>query len=240
MVHDPSPPTAIGFKLRGSCDGPARLTSGNLRTEAQGQANLRFGPGQHAYEVRCLDKPDEVAAQGTVRVLQDAGTKKLPTFAPTASVATDGRRYTVLYQHRLPTVTVSWPTAPQIGGRSIQTKTPSYTLAALPRGRHTVVFSAASTPVRQSRSTTIEVVYDSQAPAARVSDPPLEFDPSGQVKIRGQALPGWSVSVGDQPLEVDGQNKFSTAVKGDGTIPIAFTHPNRGTHYYLRRPKAAP
>jgi hypothetical protein len=207
---------------------------------------LRFPAGEHNYQIHCLDKPDAVVASGTVRVLQDAGTRQLPTFTPTADVTTDGRRYTVMYQHRLPNVTVKWPTAPaassytlRVGSRTITTKSPSHTFTSLARGTHSVVFSAATSPVRQSRQTTIEVVYDTQAPAARVADPPLGFEPGESIKVAGQALPGWNVSVDGKPVDVDTQQNFTTEFSGRSVIPIAFSHPSRGTHYYLRRPKPA-
>jgi hypothetical protein len=221
------------------------LISGGQQTEAIGQANLRFDKGAHGYEVRCLDEPDVVRARGTVKVLQDSGTARLPAFAPTASVATDGRTYTVLYQHRLPKVTVNWPAAPEaetytlkIGSKSISTSKPYYTFSSLNKGRHSIVFSAQTTPKRQSRATTIDVVYDSQAPTARVAEHPLEADDG--VRVSGQTLPGWNVSVGGEEVEVDAKQKFSVEVSGDDTVPITFSHPGRDTHYYLRRPKAAP
>jgi hypothetical protein len=246
VVHDPDPPTAIGFRLD-VCKGPARLVAGKSTTEAEGRANLAFPRGQTQYKVYCLDNPKQVAAEGSVRVLQDAGTQQLPTFTPTASVVTDGRRYTVLYQHRLPNVTVSWPTAPSAGSytlsvdaKRIVTHSPNHTFAGLARGSHKITFSAATTPERQSRTTTVEVVYDTQAPAARVSDPPVGFQPGEQVTLSGQALPGWSVAIGDKPLEVDPQYRFSAEVSGSDTIPISFSHPVYGRHYYLRRPRATP
>ncbi len=243
VVHDPRPPTSVGFRTGGVCTGPAQVKAGALRTEARGQANLSLSQGQHQYEVRCLDKPDIIAAKGTVRVLRDAGTRKLPTFTPTANVTTDGRRYTVMYQHRLPNVTVSWPTAPQaeaysltIDGRTIQTNTPSHTFRSLHRGSHKVSFSAQTTPARQSRTSTVEVVYDVQAPAARVSDPPVGFEAGEEVSISGQALPGWDVSVAGQAVDVDEQRNFTVKTDGREPIPITFSHPSRGTHYYIRRP----
>jgi hypothetical protein len=247
VVHDPSPPTAVGFRVADVCDGPARLIAGSQQTEAAAQANLRFDAGQHAYEVRCLNAPDVVAATGGVRVLQDAGTRRLPTFTPSAMVSTDGRRYTVMYQHKLPTVTVSWPTAPRadsytlkIGGRSVKTSAPRHTFASLSRGTHHIVFTADTTPARQSRGTTIEVVYDTQAPAARVSGGPTGFTPGENVTITGQAMPGWEVSVAGRALDVDAKQQFTVDHDGAGPLPITFSHPTRGTHYYLRRPKTAP
>lgn len=247
VVHDPSPPTAIGFDVSLVCNGPGRLSAGSQATESGGQANLRFPRGATQYEVRCLANPNEVVAKGNVRVLQDAGTQQLPTFAPTANVVTDGRRYSVMYQHRLPNITVSWPTAPQaaqytltIDGKKISTSSASHTFKSLSRGTHSVTFSAATSPVRQSRTTTIEVLYDTQAPAARVSDPPIGFEPGENVALSGQALPGWSVSVQGKAVEVDPEYKFSTTVTGGDAIPIAFSHPTYGQHYYIRRPRAAP
>lgn len=247
VVHDPNPPTSVGISTAGVCQGPARLRSGNQVTEGVGQLNLRFTPGQHAYQVSCLDKPDQVVAQGKLGVVRDTGTQRLPTFAPTASIETDGRVYTVMYQHKLPNVSVSWPTAPiaetytlTVGGRTITTKTPNYTLSSLSSGRHKLKFAAATTPVRSSRQTTVEVLHDVQAPTGEVADPPVDFAPSEAVTVRGNALPGWNVSVGGKPVEMDGQRTFSAETNGSQTIPIVFTHPTYGTHYYLRRPKAAP
>lgn len=245
-VHDPKPPTAIGFRFGNACEGPARLTIGKLRTAAEKQGNLRLPAGRHRYEVRCLDEPDEVAAKGSFAILQDAGTRTLPTFQPKASVATDGRKYTVLYQHRLPQVTVNWPSAPEsssytltLNGRPIKTTSPTHTLGSLPQGTHEVTFAAPTDPPRKSRTTTIRVAYDTQAPKARVANPPNGFAPSSSVKVAGQALPGWSVSVGGKELELDARRRFSAQTSGNETFPIAFSHPTRGLHYYLRRPSSS-
>lgn len=244
VVHDPQAPLAIGFGLAGVCTGPAQLRSEKQTTEAAAQPSLRFGPGKHRYEVRCLDRPEVVAAQGTVSVLGDAGTRQLPSFAPTANVVTDGRSYTVMYQYRLPRVTLSWSSAPvasayvlEVDGRAIQTRSPSYEFPALGSGTHRVTFSAATQPPRRSRTTTIDVVLDRQAPAARVASPPLGFDPAPTVSVAGQALPGWQVSVDGEPLTLDEQRNFARDVAGSAPVAIAFSHPTHGTHYYLRRPK---
>jgi hypothetical protein len=246
VVHDPDPPTAIGVAVASVCEGPARLKSGNRQTEGVGRLNLRFEPGQHAYEVSCLDAPDKVVGRGKIIVVKDTGTRRLPTFAPTANVVTDGRAYTVMYQHKLPNVSVSWPTAPNasrytltVDGRTFVTTTPNRTLVSLGRGKHQVTFSADTTPVRKSRTTTVEVAHDNQAPTGEVEDPPVDFSPAASVLVRGNTLPGWSVSVEGKELPIDGQRTFSTQAIGNQTIPIVFSHPVHGTHYYLRRPKAS-
>jgi hypothetical protein len=246
VVHDPNPPTAVGVAVASACEGPARLKSGNRQTEGEGRLNLRFDAGQHSYEVSCLNAPDKVVGRGKVTVVKDTGTRRLPTFAPTANIVTDGRLYTVLYQHKLPNVSVSWPTAPSaakytlmVDGRTFATTTPNRTLISLGRGKHQVTFSADTTPPRQSRPTTVDVALDAQAPTGEVADPPVDFAPAASVAVRGNTLPGWSVSIDGQELAVDGQRAFSTQAVGNQTIPIVFTHPVHGTHYYLRRPKAS-
>ncbi len=246
VIHDPTPPTKVGLDFSSLCDGPARMSVKGQRTEAEATAALGLARGRHAYEIRCLKDPDTIVAKGVIRILRDGGTRKLPQFAPSASIVTDGRRYTVMYQQKLPRVTVSWPTAPQassyslrVGGRVIKTKAPHYVFSsgALRRGKHSLVFSAASSPPRQSRTTVVSVVYDTQAPAARVSTLG-GFAPGSEVKVRGQALPGWSVSVEGKELQMDKQRRFSGEYAGEGTLPIAFSHPTHGIHYYLRRPRS--
>jgi hypothetical protein len=242
VVHDPSPPTAIGFSVDETCEGGARLRVGEQFTEGTGQLSLMFTKGNHDYELSCVAAPDRVVAKGNIRVLRDAGTRSLPTFTPSAEVTTDGRRYTVMYQHRLPRVTVSWPTAPaapayelKLGARTLRTTRPSYTFDGLPRGTHQVMFSADTQPARKSRATTIEVVYDTQAPPARLSEPSVVLGAANARTVTGQALPGWTVSVGGRPVALDPQQRFSVEVDGSATLPITLSHPRLGTHYYLRR-----
>lgn len=248
-VHDPSPPTALGIRFAQACSGPARLTSGKLTTEAATQGNLLLPAGLHKYTVVCLDKPEEVAEKGTVRILKDAGTRTLPSFTPQANVMTDGRNYTVLYQSRLPQVTVAWPGAPTaakyfllVDGQSFTVDRPSRTLPSgrLQPGEHKLAFRAVTSPPRQSRTTTVVVKYDGQTPTARVSEPRGGFSQGGPVAFSGQALPGWSVSVDGNELALDGRRQFDTEVTPNGTVAIAFSHPKRGTHYYLRRPHKLP
>lgn len=248
VVHDEAPPTAVGFRFEKACPRGARVESGGQWTEAERQGNLRLAAGTHRYTVRCLDRPDTVVKSGEIRILRDSGTRQLPTFTPTAHVALDGRTYTVLYQARLPRVTVAWPTAPEapgytltIGGRTLRTKKPSYTFSSgtLGAGKHVATFTADTSPTRASRPTTIVVKIDAQAPTARVAEPASGFAAGASVPVAGQALPGWNVSVGGAAVTMDPSGRFSTKVQAPGTLAIAFSHPTHGLHYYLRRPKGA-
>ncbi len=247
-IHDPKPPTAVGFAAPPQCRSGLLVTVGKLHTEGNAQGNLRLPVGAHHYELRCIEAPTVVATRGQVMIVQDTGQRPLPSFKPSATVSTDGRKYTVLFQRELPTVTVRWPSAPSAthftltaGTRRISLPKPVYTFASgsLPAGTHQLVFTADSSPPRQSRSTQVVIQFDSQAPKGRLSEPPSSGFPLGQdVKIAGQALPGWTVSVGNEELPLDEQRRFVLTRKLMGTLPIAFSSPDRGTHYYLRRPRA--
>jgi hypothetical protein len=252
-VHDPRPPTVVGFRLSGSCEKGAVVVVGGQQWAARGkQANVPFSPGRRGYKVSCLgpDGPQaEVVAQGTVIVLRDAGTQALARSAPTTHVNTDGRRYTVLYQNRLPTITVGWANAPeapsyalQVDSRSIRTTGPNYAFASgtLQEGTHSVRFEAATVPPRRSRRTTIAIRFDNATPTASLDPvPDTQFDDGATATISGKALPGWQVTVGGQELKLDGQSRFRGSAKipeGQRSLPVKFEHPTRGVHYYLRRP----
>jgi len=256
-VHDPKPPTAIGFRLGGKCPQGSVLSLGAEQWASRGaQVNAAVSTGRHSYQVRCLgpDGPQaEVVAQGRAIVLRDAGTAPIASKAPVTHVNADGRRYTVLYQNRLPKITVGWAAAPVapsytliVDGRSIRTSSPNHAFGSgrLGEGRHTIRFRAATNPLRRSRPTTIVISFDNATPTASLdalSD--TRFTPDSSVTIAGKSLPGWQVSVGGKELKLDGQSRFSGEVKvpeGHSALTVKFSHPRRGTHYYLRRPKRKP
>jgi hypothetical protein len=259
-VHDPDPPTAVGFTFAKDC--PERgivelLGRGGVAASAAGQgaANLRVSAGRHPYRVRCLGEkgPDPaIAARGTVTVLRDAGTAPLAAGAPSTSVDTDGRSYTVLYQNRLPRVTVRWPHPPQAssyvlvhqgpgGTRSMPTSGPIHALrsGAVVEGRHVLTFQAGD---KQSRPTTVTVKFDPAAPKASINSPDnAGFAPNSTIEVSGMALPGWRVFAGATELALDAQHRFSgSATAGNRVLLIRFQHPARGGELYLRRAAGVP
>jgi len=249
LIHDPQPPTAIGFSTA-KCAGAAVVEVGarKLETVGEGSVHASFPAGLNRYRVRCLTD-DKQIAQGTVSVLHDAGNRRLPTSAPATRVDTDGRRYTVLYQNLLPQMSVRWPGAPQSGpfalsvrsGAAVQRFTsaaPSYsfTAGALREGSHELWFEA---PGARSQNTVVIVQFDNAAPTASITAPANgSFAPGASVAIAGTALPGWSVSVGGQELAQDAQHRFSGQAQSSAglrALAIRFESPQRGTQYYLRR-----
>jgi len=254
-VHDPKPPTAIGFTLGGRCEHGAIVQLGKLRYAGSAkQASASFPPGSYPYQIRCLTRTgpaDPPVASGTVTVVLDAGKRPITKTAPSTHVNTDGRKYTVLYQSRLPQISVGWATAPDAASytlvvtgaaaRTVKTTSPNYSFGsgALTEGTHQLYFEAASDPPRRSRTTTVSIRFDNATPTASIAGP-VELPAGESVGLQGTALPGWSVSVDGKELPLDGQQRFSTEVTmpEDGTaLPVRFEHPTRGVHYYLRRAK---
>jgi hypothetical protein len=256
VVHDPKPPTAIGFTQSG-CPGGAILTLGAGRkgareTVGSTRVSAEFGSGSHRYAISCLEangaKGAELA-QGSISVVADAGLRRLARTAPLTNVDTDGRRYTVLYQTLLPKIAVRWPNAPAAGGyvlsvqspqgtRTVSTKSASHLFAAgaLAEGEHVFAFEGDG---KRSKSTSVAIRFDNAAPTASLSSPADgSFGPGASVLVAGSALPGWSVSAGGRELTQDAQNRFSEQVStpsGERALVIRFSQPGRGVHYYLRR-----
>ncbi|MBN2192182.1 MAG: hypothetical protein JW751_05150 [Polyangiaceae bacterium] len=253
-VHDPTPPTVVGFRLGGRCPKGAIVeVSGQSFASQEEPATAPFAIGSLPYRVRCLTRkgPDPTpVAKGTVVVVRDSGQKTIASYAaPSSHVNTDGRRYTVLYQNQLPQVSIGWATAPaatsftlvltgplnkKVTSGSAQASFPS---GSLPEGTYQVYFEAAMDPPRRSRSTTIALRFDNATPTATIAGP-LEVEPGAKVPVTGTALPGWRVYLGDQELPLDPQQRFAGEAESptDGAaLPIRFEHPTRGTHYYLRR-----
>ncbi len=257
VIHDPRPPTALGFVVSGRCPGVAVLRVDPGRAKAQetvGESRVAavFTGGAHRYALSCLKsngEPGPRFAEGTITVVADAGSRQLPKSAPASNVDTDGRRYTVLYQTLLPKVSVRWPNAPTAssyalavrsgsGSRSYSSKAPSYTFPAgtLTEGDHTLVFEADGA---RSKATSVSIRFDNAAPTASIASPANGgFSAGSSVLVSGASLPGFSVSVGGKELAQDGQSRFSeelTAPAGQRAPVIRFSQPGRGVHYYLRR-----
>lgn len=251
VVHDPHPPTAVGFATT-RCAGVAVLELGTKKRETVGSGNVSASvpAGSQRYRLRC-DTDGAPFAEGTLTVLADAGRRRLASSAPANRIDVDGRRYTILYQGLLPKVSVRWPNPPSAGPFTLFVRSqgkgqkqlgapgPSYALPAgtLGEGTHELWFGSAS---EQSRKTTVVVQFDNAAPTASISSPAERgFAPGATVTAAGTALPGWSVTVAGHELAQDAQQRFSgevTTPAGATALAIRFAHPQRGVHYYLRRP----
>lgn len=248
-VHAAEVPVAIEFEFGKRCDGDAELRAGALRTRGRGAASLSFSAGSRAYSLHCIDaagRPKRgAAARGTVRVLRDSGSLRLPPRAPTSQIEADGRGYTVYYQNQLPDVRVRWPNAPvaaryqlEVDGKRVDIPAAEHTFRSgtLGEGTHALTFRGGE---RSSRTTTVQIKFDNAAPKAMLRAPADRgFSPGERVHIEGVALPTWKVGVAGGRIEKDDSDRFSGEVVTSAERPdvaVSLRHPRLGTHYYLRR-----
>ncbi len=260
-LRDPSPPTAVGFRLTRACGesgGLVEVKSGarTLSYSSKGSPSVhtRLTPGSHTYRVRCFtggSLGEKEAASGRIRVLRDSGLAQLPRSAPSTRVDTDGRNYTILYQNLLPEIRVVWPKAPaasaykltakRVSGGSPETFSsakPTHVFAGgdLREGRYEFTFS--SNTGKASKPTLLVIDFDNAAPKASITSPSQgSAAPGSTVEVSGLAMAGWSVAVEGKPIPMGAKHRFSTELTvGTQTdaIAIRLAHPAHGVHYYLR------
>lgn len=255
VVHDPRPPTAVRILFQGACPegGSVRAKgAGGAFASGSGSVALPFAPGRHAYALHCLGSDGSegpAVSQGTLTIVHDSGTRPMPQKPPSTGVETDGRTYTVMYQNQLPAVSLRWSKAPQgagfvlshrsaSGNKSYKVSGPSYSFrsGALPEGSHTFYFEGGG---KVSRQTTVQIKFDNAAPTASLQTPvALNVKQGELVNISGVAQPGWSVEINGKSADLDGQQRFSQKAEmptGERALAVRLTHPQRGTHIYVRR-----
>jgi hypothetical protein len=258
ILHGPQPPLAVRVRFTRPCavggvveSGPAGQAIGRRSQRAAGvaSATLLLVRGAHRYRVMCAGAEQ---GSGQVIVRQDAGTTRVPRTAPLNTIDADGQKYTVLYQNRLPALTLTWPGAPQgkvftvhverAGNvRTWPTTSPQLRLAAgaLEEGDYTWWWSDAEN--RQSRLSTLVIRFDNAAVTAQVQAPAEGAALAGaqDIDVAGIALAGSTVAVGGQALAVDDQGRFRGRVKRpaapERAVAIRLEHARSGVHYYVRR-----
>ena len=252
-IHDPVPPSAVRFTFNDACPegGRVQLFHGTRtlrRGMGLGSVALSVPPGSHRYELRC-DGERRPAQSGQITVLADAATRSIASKPPSSAVAADGRKYTVLYQNRLPVVSLSWPNAPataalrlvhESGGKSetltLTQARHEFPSGKLTEGHHVFYFEGGG---QVSRKTTVDIVFDNAAPRASLSLPSvLEAQPGDAVAVAGTALPGSQVWVEGERAPLDGGGRFAANAilpRDRHALVIRLAQPGRGTHYYLRR-----
>jgi len=219
------------------------------RGVGEGGVALSVPPGNHRYELRCGRERGARVRTGQVMVIADAATRSIASKPPTTTVTADGRKYTVLYQNRLPAVSLRWDGAGKAsevrlfhdfaGAKSsLSLPAPHHDFGAgeLAEGRHSFYFEAGGSI---SRPTSVDIVFDNAAPRASLSLPPqLEQKPGEAVVVAGTALPGSEIWVEGERVRLDPRGRFSataTLPSERRALTIKLVQPGRGTHFYLRR-----
>jgi hypothetical protein len=165
-------------------------------------------------------------------------------------VEADGRTYTIYYPNQLPDISLRWPNAPEetsyeleIDGKRETVSAPEHLLKSgtLKDGIHQLSFHGMT---RRSRTTTVEVRFDNNAPTASLNEPAdRSFTPGTEIKVAGVALPTWKVSLEGGTIAKLSDGRFEGAIATTPDRPdivVRLAHPRLGTHYYLRRAASSP
>jgi hypothetical protein len=257
-LHVGRPPLAVRVRFEEVCPGGAVVELGGHghhgeRLEGSGAVVLRLRPGTRPYRVRCAGdgRKAEPRATGVLSLRRDTGNVPLPRRAPANVIDADGRRYTVLFQTRLPQLTLAWPRAAGATGLELHLESPAGTrvlpVASLGRplpsgtlqeGTYTWWYTAGDG--RQSPKTTVSIRFDNTAPTAQFfrARPDAGDRPPGSIAVDGVTVEGAKVSVGGKPLSLDGRGRFRADVApaaGDDAVAVRLELPRTGVHYYVRR-----
>lgn len=207
---------------------------------------LNLPAGRHKLRVMC---GNEVVREAQLSVKRDAGKVDLPRRAQNVRVEADGRRYTVLYQNLLPTVTFVWPGTHdgqqftlllRRGKReqSFATKRPEHAVSGgvLGEGDHKFWFRDGAG--RSSKPGTLRLSFDDAARSAFLLSPAEGSPVTNPVVVEGTALLRSQVTAEGQKLTLDDKGRFrSEVVLGAGrhSVAVRVEHPESGVHYYVRR-----
>lgn len=256
-VHVARPPAYVRLTVAGLCDGPAviQVAHGRSRHYYRGRDSVpvTFSHGRNRYRVYCqtdgalVPAADKARSRGTVRVLRDAGRRRVKTRAPANSVDIDGRTYRLLYQNRKPTIRFVWPDAPAASkyeltitptrgrARNYQAGKPRYTLPSgkLAEGSYRVRMAIPGGA--RSPETRVVLDFDNAAPVAQLDA--ATFGPNG-VEVRGLATVGSRVSIDGVDLPLDDHYRFHSRVAlpaGRRAIAVKIMRQGGAVHYYVRR-----
>ena len=94
--------------------------------------------------------------------------------------------------------------------------------------------------VRDKNVSTLKIDFDQTAPQVYIELPVNGKPFAADVDVKGAVLQGWAAAVGDVTIPIDAQRRFIAKVSppsGAQALAIKLSHPQRGVHFYLRRPK---
>jgi hypothetical protein len=256
-VHDPKPPTAVQFQFDGKCpdggiielDRDARFRTAKV-SAGKDFANALIASGAWAYRLRCTSKDTEGAAiaSGRISVVRDDGRRPLPKAQGVNDIDADGRTYRISYQSAIPSVVVHVrnPGAAHrlhlASAGKEQTFDAATAAITVPGGQlHEGAYTywIDRDGVKQDKVSSLIIDFDQTAPQVYIEAPTNGEPWTGDIDVRGAVLPGWSAAVEDIAIPIDKQRRFSAKVGAPGgkALAIRLSHPQRGVHYYLRRPK---
>jgi hypothetical protein len=217
------------------------------KTKSEHPFVLSLPAGRHKLRILC---GEAVVEEALIVVKRDAGKVDLPRRAQNVRVEADGRKYTVLYQNLLPTVTFVWPGSHPAeqeytlllrrGKREQQfiVTRPEHAIAgsALGEGEHKFWFRDAEG--RSSKPGTLRVSFDDAARSAYLLSPVEGSPVTNPIVVEGAALLRSEVTAEGQKLTLDDKGRFRSEIAlgvGRHSVTVRVQHPESGVHYYVRR-----
>jgi hypothetical protein len=256
-IHDPKPPTAVQLQFDGRCpdggiievDRDARFRTAKV-SSGRDFANVMVSGGTWAYRLRCTTNGAEgnAVASGRISAIRDDGRRPLPKNQGVNDIDADGRNYRISYQSAIPNVAVHVKNPGAVhklhlaaGGKeqTFESSTPSIMVPGSQLHEGTYTYWVDRDGVKQDKISTLAIDFDQTAPQVYIESPINGQPWTGDIDVRGAVLPGWSAAVGAISIPIDQQRRFAAKVgiPGGNSLAIRLSHPQRGVHYYLRRPK---
>ena len=253
-VHDPRPPSAIQFVFDGKCPGgngvieldrDGRFTS-SKQSAGKDTANLAVQGGGWAYRLRCGE--GGAVALGRIVVTRDDGSRRLPKITPENPIDADGRNYTLSYQSQIPTLVVKYPGTGgsfklhvASGGKedTFEGSSPIIKVPGTKLHEGTFTYWFDHDGVKQPKVSQLKIDFDNTAPQVYIESPTNGQPWTGDIRVAGAVLPMWTAAVEATSIPIDKQRRFNVTVGAPtgNALAIRLSHPQRGTHYYLRRQK---
>jgi hypothetical protein len=258
IVHVAGSALALRLAFNDVCGGEASLElkgQGPRAVTGRGAVVLKLRPGTLRYALRCTGdgRGAKPRASGSLAIKRDSGNAPVSRRPPVNALDADGRRYTVLFQTRLPALTLGWAGAPtgatdlslhvepasSSGVQTFPAGGASQRLASGALAEGSYVWWFATTDGRTSPKTTVTIRFDNAAPTAQFfpSKPGGNTAP-GVVAVDGVTIDGAKVSAGGRSLTIDDRGRFQAAVAplpGDDAVVVRLEHPRTGIHYYVRQ-----
>jgi hypothetical protein len=256
-IHDPRPPTAVQFTFGGQCAGggiieldkDTRFKTAKVSGGKEG-ANVSIAAGGWAYRLRCTVGGGEgtAVASGRIVVKRDDGRRALPRIGASNTIDADGRNWRISYQSQIPNLVVNSRAtgstfklhlATEGEEQTFDAKKPSVTVpgASLKEGTYAYWFDIDG--VKQPKTSTLIFDFDQTAPQVYIELPVNGKAWSGDIDVKGAVLQGWTASVDGNTIPLDGARRFIARAQAPSgnALAIKLSHPQFGTHYYLRRAK---
>jgi hypothetical protein len=247
----------VQFQFDGKCpdggiielDRDARFRTAKV-SAGRDFANALLAPGAWSYRLRCTTRDTEggAIASGRISLVRDDGRRPLPKAQGVNDIDADGRTYRISYQSAIPNVVVHVRNpggAHRLhlasAGRE-QTFDSSIVAITVPgnqlhEGAYTYWIDRDG--VKQDKVSMLIIDFDQTAPQVYIESP-INGEPwTEDIDVRGAVLPGWSAAVEEIAIPIDKQRRFAAKVGAPGgkALAIRLSHPQRGVHYYLRRPR---